>query len=214
MIKVFLADQQEIVREGIKSILENNRDFDIVGEASSFEAVLLTINEHDIDVLVVDLACFQPDSTAALLKIIQVRPKLGVYVLTDDIDPVLARQAIAVGALGYSCKSIELPALVAGLRLVAAGRPSIDGKVAEHLATELSENKFGLGYEISLTQREYDVYIRLANGESYKKIACTLKVSPKTVAVHKSRIFAKLQIDCMSRLVQHAIHNELLEPRV
>lgn len=213
MFNVLLADRQEIAREGVKAMLEKHDDFRIVGEVTTAEGVLSTVSEGYVDLLVVDLACFEPDSIAALREIIERSPSLRVFVLTDDINPVLARRAIAAGALGYCSKGTEISTLATRFRLVACGRPSIEVGLAELLATELTSSKFGVSCEISLTSREYDVYLRLVNGESYMAIACALEVSAKTVATHKSRIFAKLRINCLSGLVLHAIQNDLLAPR-
>lgn len=210
MISVLIADQQEIAREGIKAVLEAYPGFKLAGEIRQLNEIDISMEQLNVDVLIIDFIASERNSVALLRHIRHRYPKVGILVLTNDTDLTRARRAISSGVLGYLSKKAEPLSLATAIRLVAAGRPCIDSDIADHLVSEFCQSNCTGTLHRSLSAREFEVFLALARGETYPSIARSLDLSVKTVATHKSSIFVKLQVSTMSSLIQYAICNHLL----
>lgn len=192
-------------------MLEFGRDLEIVGDAGGVEEAFEVVRGVDADVLIIDLDSSQLDVAEVLRTFSQINAKLAVYILTGNLNFAVARRAISAGALGYSSKAISPAELIAGVRLVGAGRPSIGDDLALHLLAELCPKNSKCRSQGVLSPREYEIYLRLVKGFTYSSIAEDLGLSVKTIATHKSNILLKLRVDSMSSLIQHAIGNAVFQ---
>ena len=211
MIRVVLADDHTLMREGLKHILQKAADIEICAEATDgFETMQLVRNQV-FDVLVMDLSMPGRCGMELIRQIKDESPKLAILVLTMHEEDEYAARAIRAGALGYMTKEAAGAQLVNAIRRVAAGRPYISMEVAEQLAIEAMPAYEKLPHK-ALSDREFEVFNLLVNGKSVTEIASVLHLSVKTVSTHKTRILQKMQSSSLAELVRYAVAHELLLP--
>lgn len=211
MIRVVLADDHALMREGLKHILEKATDIRICGEATNgFETLQLVRNEA-FDVLVMDLSMPGRSGMELIRQIKDEAPKLTILVLTMHEEDEYAARALRAGALGYMTKEGAGTQLVNAIRRVAGGRPYISMDVAEQLAIGAMPTHDKLPHK-ALSDREFEVFNLLVNGKSVTEIAEMLHLSVKTISTHKTRILQKMQSASLAELVRYAVAHELLLP--
>ena len=208
MIRVVIADDHQILREGLKQLLLAAGDLDVVGEAADGYEVLQRIRELDFDVLLLDMS-MPGKSGVELIKQVKVeKPKLRILVLSMHEEHQYAVRAIRAGASGYLTKESAASQLTAALRKVAGGGAFITAEVAERLALDAMPHAEGPLHE-TLSDREFQVFRLLVNGLTVTEIAARLHLSAKTVSTHKARLMEKLQIDSNAELVHYAVKHRL-----
>ncbi len=211
MIRIVLADDHTLMREGLKHILQNAPDIEICAEATDgFETVQL-VRKTPFEVLVMDLSMPGRCGMELIRQIKDEAPKLAILVLTMHEEDEYAARAIRAGALGYMTKEGAGTQLVNAIRRVASGRPYISMEVAEQLAIEAMPTHEKLPHK-ALSDREFEVFNLLVNGKSVTDIATVLHLSVKTVSTHKTRILQKMQSSSLAELVRYAVAHELLLP--
>ena len=210
MIRVLLVDDHAVVRTGFRLLLQARRDVTVVGEAESGEAACQRYVELSPDVVVMDIAMPGMGGIEALRRIRAHDPQARVLALSAHDDPMHARRALREGALGFLSKRSAPEALLEAVAGVAAGQRYIDPRVAQRLALEDIE-----GPESSpvkrLSEREFDVFIRLARGASVQRIADDLRLSASTVGTHLYNVKQKLGVSNQSELTLLAIRHGLIE---
>jgi two-component system invasion response regulator UvrY len=210
MTRVLLVDDHAVVRTGFRLLLQARPDVTVVGEAESGEAACQRYIELTPDVVVMDIAMPGMGGLEALRRIRAHDPQARVLALSAHDDPMHARRALREGALGFLSKRSAPEALLEAVGEVAAGRRYIDSRVAQRLALEDIE-----GTESSpikrLSEREFDVFIRLARGASVQRIADDLKLSASTVGTHLYNVKQKLGVSNQSELTLLAIRHGLIE---
>jgi len=207
MIRVVIADDHAVVRNGIRHILEREADVQVVGEASKAAEVSQVIRDTSPDVILLDLS-MPGRSGLELVRLIKTdHAGTRVLVLTMHAEEQYVVRAFRAGAAGYLTKDSAANDLVAALRKVANGGTYVSAEMAEKLALGLQES-FDVPHS-SLSDRELEVFRRIVNGESLTEIAEALCVSAKTVSTYKMRLLEKLQLRSDAALVRYAIQARL-----
>jgi two-component system invasion response regulator UvrY len=210
MIRVLLVDDHAVVRTGFRLLLQARPDMAVVGEAESGETACQRYVELSPDVVVMDIAMPGMGGIEALRRIRAHDPQARVLALSAHDDPMHARRALREGALGFLSKRSAPEALLEAVAGVGAGQRYIDPRVAQKLALEDIE-----GTESSpikrLSEREFDVFIRLARGASVQRIADDLRLSASTVGTHLYNVKQKLGVSNQSELTLLAIRYGLIE---
>ena len=210
MIRVVIADDHKILREGLKQLLIGAGDLDVVDEAADGHQVLDKIRTLDIDVLLLDMSMPGKSGMELIRQVKAERPRLRVLVLSMHEEHQYAVRAIRAGASGYLTKESASSQLVAAIRKVASGGAYISAEVAEHLAHDAMPGAADRPLHASLSDREYQVFVRLVSGESVSEIALALHLSAKTISTHKARLMEKLRVDSNAELVRYAMTHRLV----
>ncbi len=208
MIRVVIADDHTILREGLKQLLAAASDFEVVGEArNGFEAIEL-VRAADFDVLLLDLTMPGRSGMELIRQVKSEKPRLRVLVLSMHAEQQYAVRALKAGASGYLTKDSAATQLVAAIRKVAGGGAFISAEVAEQLA--LSAMPYAEGPpHAALSDREYQVFQLLVAGKSVSEIAAELNLSVKTVSTHKAHLMEKMGLANQTELVHYAIRHRL-----
>ena len=211
MIRIVIADDHTIMREGLKRILQEVEDIEVVGEAVDGFEVLATVRKAGFDLLLMDLSMPGRSGVDLIRQIKDEAPKLPILVLTMHEEEQYAVRAIRAGASGYLTKESAGTQLVMAIRKVASGRPFISLEVAVQLAIDAMPARHELPHKY-LSDREFEVFNLLVSGKSITEIAVMLHLSVKTVSTHKTRILQKMDSNSLAELVQYAIAHGLLAP--
>ncbi len=210
MSRIVLADDHAIVREGLKRILTDAQDFDIVGEAADGTQVMQLVREADFDLLVLDLS-MPGRSGMELIKLVKAeKPRVRILVLSMHHEIQYAVRAIKSGASGYLTKESAPAELAQALRKIAAGGAYVTADVAQQLALGAMPGSEAAPHE-SLSTREFEVFQQLVAGASVTDIAGRLNLSVKTVSTHKSNLMHKLGLGNAAELVRYAMKHGLAD---
>ncbi|HEV7444078.1 MAG: bacterial regulatory s, luxR family protein [Gammaproteobacteria bacterium] len=210
MIQVLLVDDHAVVRTGFRLLLQSQPDINVAAEAPSGEAACQLYAELTPDVVVMDLGMPGMGGLEALRRIRARNPAARVLALSAHDDPMHARRALREGALGFLSKRSAPEALIEAIATVAAGRRYIDPSLAQKLALAEIEGAARSPIE-QLSEREFEVFIRLAGGATVQKIADDLKLSASTIGTHLYNIKQKLGVVNQSELTLLAIRHGLIE---
>jgi DNA-binding NarL/FixJ family response regulator len=212
MIRIVLADDHAIVREGLKRIVGDAADFTVAGEAADGTEVMRVVRETDFDVLVLDLS-MPGRSGMELIKLVKAeKPKLRILVLSMHQEMQYAVRAIKSGASGYLTKESAPAQLEQAIRKIAAGGAYISSEVAEQLALGAMPGAAQALPHESLSDREFQVFRLLVGGEGVSDIAHQLNLSVKTVSTHKANLMHKLGLANTTELVRYALKHGLADP--
>jgi DNA-binding NarL/FixJ family response regulator len=210
MIRVVIADDHTIVREGLKQLLLAAGAFEIVAEARDGHEVLKTVRESEFDVLLLDLSMPGKSGMELIKQVKSEKPRLRILVLSMHQEHQYAVRAIKAGASGYLTKDSAATQLVSAIEKVAGGGAFISAEVAEQLALNAMPLAEGLPHT-ALSDREYQVFRMLISGRAVSDIADDLNLSAKTVSTHKARLMEKMGIDNQADLVRYAIRHRLFD---
>lgn len=211
MIRVVIADDHTIVREGLKELLSNAGEIDVIAEAVDGHDVIERVRGLQFDVLVLDMSMPGKSGMELIKQVKAEAPKLRIVVLTMHQENQYAVRAIRAGASGYLTKDAASDQLVNAIRKVAAGGAFISAEVAEMLARQAQGATQATPHE-SLSDREFQVLRMLVSGIPLTDIGEELHLSVKTISAHKARILQKLGLSNQSELVRYAIAHKLAEP--
>lgn len=210
MIRLVIADDHAIVREGLKRIVSSEPDMQVVGEAGDGTEVMQRVRGDAFDVLVLDLS-MPGRSGMELIRLVHAdHPRLRILVLSMHQELQYAVRAIKAGACGYLTKDSAAGQLAQAIRKVASGGAFISAEVAEQLALGAMPGSQGLPHE-ALSDREFEVLRLLAAGISVSDIALRLHLSVKTVSTHKAHLMQKMGLQNPSDLFRYAIKHGLAE---
>jgi DNA-binding NarL/FixJ family response regulator len=210
-VRIVLADDHAIVREGLKRIVSDVADFTVAGEAADGTQVMERVRSIEFDVLVLDLS-MPGRSGMELIKLVKAeKPKLRILVLSMHQEMQYAVRAIKSGASGYLTKESAPALLEQAIRKVAAGGAYISAEVAQQLALGAMPGSDAPAHE-TLSDREFEVFRLLVAGEPVSGIAAKLNVSVKTVSTHKSNLMQKLGLANQTELVRYALKHGLTDP--
>ena len=210
MIQVLLVDDHAVVRTGFRLLLQSQPDIQVAAEAPSGEAACQLYAELNPDVVVMDLGMPGMGGLEALRRIRARNPAARILALSAHDDPMHARRALREGALGFLSKRSAPETLIEAIGTVAAGRRYIDPSLAQKLALAEIEGAARSPIE-QLSEREFEVFIRLAGGATVQKIADDLKLSASTIGTHLYNIKQKLGVVNQSELTLLAIRHGLIE---
>ena len=211
MVRVFVADDHAIVREGLKRIVGDAQDFVVAGEAADGTEVMRVVRDTDFDVLVLDLS-MPGRSGMELIKLVKAeKPKLRILVLSMHQETQYAVRAIKSGASGYLTKESAPAQLEQAIRKIAAGGAYISSEVAEQLALGAMPGGAEAAPHEALSDREFQVFRLLVAGDAVSDIAGKLNLSVKTVSTHKANLMQKLGLANATDLVRYALRHGLAD---
>ena len=210
MIRIVVADDHTIVREGLKQILGAPGDFEVVGEASDGHEVMERVRALEFDVLLLDMSMPGKSGIELIKQVRAEKPKLKILVLSMHEEHQYAVRAIRAGASGYLTKESASRQLVEALRKVAGGGAFISAEVAQQLALGAMPDAKG-PLHASLSDREFQIFRLIAEGKSVSDIAERLSLSVKTVSTHKANILHKMNMSTPAELIRYALAHRLVE---
>jgi len=203
MIRVFLADDHAIVREGLKRLLEDEADVVVMGEAETGEETLAKADDEVWDVLVLDLSLPDLSGLEVLKRMKKKRPRTKIVIFTMQGEDQYALRILKAGADGYLTKGHSPLEVLDAIRKVVEGGKFLTPRLAELLLnTDVDADKEP---HEALTDREHDVLVALGSGKTPGTVATELGVSPSTVSTHIGRIKTKLGLESVPKLVQYAV---------
>lgn len=210
MTRIVLADDHEVVRRGVRSLLESKHGWEVCGEAANGREAVELAKRLRPDVVVLDLSMPELNGLEAVRQICRLTPRPAVVVFSMHDAEQLVRDVLQAGALGYVLKSETAQHLLAAVESVQAGKPYFAGPVARTVLDGfLKAEKVS---EPSLTPREREIIQLVAEGQSNKDVAQRLGISVKTVETHRAALMRKLGLRDVTDLVRYAVRNRIIEP--
>jgi two-component system response regulator NreC len=203
-----IADDHAVVRSGLRMLLENEPDFEVLAEAGDVASALRAVSGYKPRVLILDLNMPGDPSLPAIGKVPDLSPDTRIVVLTMQADPAFAREALRGGALGYVLKEAADAELVEAVRLAAEGRTYLHPELGARLAAEPPAQD---GPPDDLTEREVEVLRLIALGHTNSEIAGQLYLSVRTVESHRAHIQHKLRLTTRAELVRYALDHDLID---
>ena len=208
MIRVLLADDHTLVREGLKQLLGAAAGIEVAGEAANGDEALALVKANDYDLAVLDLSMPGLAGTDLVKRVKLEKPKLRILVLSMHGEQQYAARALKAGASGYLTKDCAPAQLVGAIRKIAAGGVHIsEAAAAQLVGTPASGDS---PPHALLSDREFEVFRQLVAGQGLSEIAGKLHLSVKTVSTHKTRILQKMAMDSTAELVRYAVERKLL----
>lgn len=210
MIRVIIADDHAIVRQGLKQILSETDNISVTGEAETGVQAIKTVRESNFDVMLLDISLPDKSGIEVLKQIKKEQPKLTVLMLSMHTEHEFAVRALKAGAAGYLNKQSAPSQLVTAIRQVATGKKYVSAALAQELANTLGQDTDQPLHE-NLSDREFQTLCLIAAGKTPSDISTELCLSPKTISVYRSRLLEKLKLTNNSELTRYAIRNHLVD---
>lgn len=212
MIKILIADDHAIVREGLKRILGSATDMAVNGEASTGQEVLEKVTRDNFDVLVLDISMPGRNGLDILRDLRVMKPKLHVLMLSMFPEEQYAVRVIRAGASGYMTKDSAPDELVTAIRRISQGRKYVSPSLGERLAIdlELGSDRDKPPHEL-LSDREYRVMCMVATGRTANEIAEDLMLSVKTISTYRTRVLRKMRMKSSAELTHYAVKHGLVD---
>ena len=210
-IRIIIADDHAIVREGLKQILADSGDMVVAGDAENGADAIRLARRGDSDVLLLDISMPDRSGIEVLKQIKKETPTLAVLMLSMHREDQYAIRSLKAGASGYLNKQSAPAELVDAIRLVASGRKYISAALAQELANQVSDEHRDVPPHETLSDREYQTLVMIASGKSVSDIAGELSLSVKTISMYRSRLLQKMKLRHNAELTHYAIKNHLVE---
>jgi len=210
IIKIGIVDDHAIVRAGLKQFLSEMVDMRVVGEAASGREAIDLVRTTEMDVIIMDLSMPGQSGIDALAMIRAKAPDVGILILSGYPEEQYAVNLIKQGASGYLNKECEPMEIVNAIRTIALGRRYISPSVAELIAQQLDRKDGSAAHDL-LSEREFQVFLKLAKGETAGEIANALSLSVKTVSTYRTRLMEKMGLTSNSDLTYYALKNKLID---
>lgn len=211
LVKILVIDDHEVVRRGVKQILEENFLYVEVGEADTSQKGIAAVQQEPWDLAIVDISLPDQSGLELLCELHSIAPRLPLMVLSLHLEEQYAVRAFRAGAMAYLTKQTAPEELARAVKQVLTGRMYVTASLGEHMAGSLSKNPTRPGGHHTLSERELEVLVLLAQGRSVKNIAQSLTLSIKTVSTYRSRILDKLQLRTTAELIRYALDHHLVE---
>ncbi len=209
-IKIGLVDDHAILRKGIRAFLEEDSEIEVVAEGGSGRDAIDMVRTHDLDVLLMDISMPGQSGLEALAMIRAKSPDVGIIILSSYSEEQYAVSLIRQGASGYLNKQCDPENITTAIRRVASGHRYITPEVSELLAQQLNRPESGEPHE-RLSDREMQVFTRLAKGHKVTDIGEALSLSVKTVSTYRTRIMEKMGLSSNSDLTYYALKTKLID---
>jgi two-component system invasion response regulator UvrY len=210
MKKILLVDDHEVVRDGVKKILDKQPGAATFGEAGTAPEALELVREQDWDVVLLDISLGGRDGLEVLREIRRLRPRLPVLILSMHSEELFARRALKAGAAGYVTKGSPRAELAQAVEEVIKGGVYVSPTLAEKLVLDLREGTDRPPQE-TLSDREFEVLRLIASGKTVSEIADILSLSAGTISTYRARILEKMGMKTNAELTHYAIQNKLVE---
>lgn len=208
-LKIFIADDHFLIREGLKKLLQYESDLKIVGESDNPDDTIKYITENEVDILILDINLPGKSGLDILKQLKMFKPDLHVLMLSMYPEEQFAERTLKAGASGYLTKETATDDLIKAIRKVAKGGKYISPQLAEKLIFK-KDTEYDLPYE-SLSDREFQVLKLMARGKSQIDIAGELNLSTSTINTYRSRILQKLGLKTNAELIHYALQNKLID---
>ncbi|SNS62014.1 two component transcriptional regulator, LuxR family [Noviherbaspirillum humi] len=209
-IKIIIADDHAIVREGLKQILADSRDMAVAGQADNGADAVKLARKTDADVMLLDISMPDKSGIEVLKQVKKEMPKVAVLMLSMHREDQYAIRSLKAGASGYLTKQSAPDQLVEAIRQVASGRKYISPALAQELANQIGEDREVPPHE-TLSDREFQTLIMIASGKTVSDIAAELSLSVKTISMYRTRLLQKMKLRHNAELTHYAIKNNLVE---
>lgn len=212
MIKIFIADDHAIVRQGLKQIVSDQTDMTLAGEAETGAEVLRFAREEDgCDVMVLDITLPDRSGLDLLPEIKNLRPKIKILMLSMHAEEQFAIRALKSGASGYLTKKSAPTELIKAIRRIKAGGKYINQAIAEQLAFFYGGDDADAPAHERLSEREFQVLRLIGLGKTLREIADELFISEKTVGTYRARVLEKMNMTRNAELIRYAVQNSLID---
>lgn len=212
-LRILLADDHAIMRDGLRRLINDEPGLTVVGEASDGDRLLELAAQCPADLVLMDLVMPGPGPIETLRRLNRHHPGLRVLVLTMHREPALAARILRAGAAGFICKDSAYAMVGMALRKIHAGGRFIDPDLVEGVLEASSVSDGGAAHH-RLSEREFEILQRIASGQALRGIAEQLSISPKTVSTHKTRLMEKLGVSNAAELLNYAVSSGLVSPKV
>src|SRR5262245_26246283 len=210
MIRILIADDHPILRAGLKTLLAECEDMTVSGEASSGDETVRMVRSGEHDIVLLDITLPDMNGVDALKLIKRHRPDLSVLILSMHPEEQYAVNLLRAGASGYVPKEAAPEQLVTAIRTVINGRRYVSAALADVLARDLSDPEQQPSHS-ALSEREFQIFCKLAAGMSVSEIAGNLNLSVKTISTYRARILEKMALRNNADLISYAIKNRLVQ---
>jgi two-component system invasion response regulator UvrY len=210
MIRILIADDHPLFREGLRGILTGCPDFNVAGEASNGQEVFEKVWNNEYDMVLLDIAMPGPPGLEVLKRLKNEKPKLPVLVLSMYPEEQYAVRVIKAGASGYLTKESASEELITAIRRISGGRKYITSSIAERLADDVEPTSEKPLHD-TLSDREFEVFRMIAAGKTTTQIAEELFLSVKTISTYRSRILEKMKMKTNAELTHYAIKHNMFD---
>jgi two-component system invasion response regulator UvrY len=210
MIKIIIADDHSVVREGVKHILSESLDAVFTGEAGNSQELLEEINKKNYDLILLDIAMPGRDGLETLKEIKTLKPKMPVLILSMFPEEQYAMRALKSGASGYLTKDSIPDELIKAVKKVLRGGKYVSSSFSEKLLLSLDHDTEKMPHE-ALSNREYQVMKMIASGKTLKEISDELFLSVKTISTYRARILEKMEMENNAEIIHYAVKNKLID---
>ena len=210
MTRILIADDHQIVRAGLKNLLAEYKEFTVAGEAGSGAETVKMVRASEWDLVLLDITMPDMNGVDTLQQIKRSKPDLPVLILSMHPEDQYAVNLLRAGANGYVCKECAPEQLIGAIRTVVAGRRYVSPALGDQLAHDLSGDA-QKALHTELSEREFQVFCKLAAGQAVSEIANELFLSVKTVSTYRSRILEKMGMKTNANLTYYAIKHGLIQ---
>ena len=210
MIRILVADDHRMVRQGLRRMIEDHADLSVVAEAADFAGVFDALASTPVDVAVLDLSMPGHGDVDLIAHAKYLQPAMAVLVNTTHAEDPYISRSLRSGADGYMTKENAAEDLVLAIRRVAGGGRYVCSAVAEHLASTIATRDADEDRHTQLTEREYQVFELLVSGRRGFEIADRLSLSEKTVSTHKAHVLKKMRMANRTELLLYAVRHRLV----
>ncbi|RKY90538.1 MAG: DNA-binding response regulator [Ignavibacteriae bacterium] len=210
MIKILIADDHAIVREGLKQIVAEEKDMLVAGEAGDTNEMFDLLKKEEFTIIILDISMPGRSGLEALKFLKKNYPEVPTLILSMFSEEQYGLRALKAGAAGYLKKVSAPTELVSAIRKIVSGGKYINQSLAERLADEYDSNREGRIHD-KLSDREYQIMCLIASGKSAEEIALDLSISINTVYSYRNRILEKMHLKSNVELTQYALQNKLIE---
>ena len=209
-IRVFIADDHVLVRKGLRQVLEESDNIEVVGEAADYTGLAAGVKQTPFDVLVLDISMPGKNGIDSLRQLLKDKPQLKALIVSMYPEDQFALRALKAGAKGYLTKTSGPDNLVEAVTQIAAGRKFLTPEVALALAESVGASGEGQRHA-ALSDREFQTLRLIAAGRKLSEIASDMALSAKTVSVYRARLLEKLNMKTNVELTRYALENRLVE---
>jgi DNA-binding NarL/FixJ family response regulator len=213
-LRILVADDHEVVRQGLRALLESQPGWQVVAEAANGRQAVELARRHKPDIVILDISMPELNGLEATSLILQEAPRSQVLILTVHESERVVREVLAAGARGYLMKSDAGRELVLAVEALGQRRPYFTSQVAEMMLEGYLQPGAPAPDDdgLRLTSREREIVQLLAEGKTNKEVASILNISVKTAETHRTNIMNKLRLHSLSELVRYAIRNHIIQP--
>lgn len=210
MTRILIADDHDLIREGVRALLDDHPDLEIGGEAQTIPELLKLIRAESWDLVIMDLGMPGGEGLETVQRILASFPDLPIIVLSMHPEDQLARRLLRAGVSGYVEKGSATEELVLAVRTVLRGGRHVSRELASELAADLGRDEISALHE-TLSDREFQLLRLLGDGKSISGIADELSLSVKTVSTYKARLLKKMNMETSAELIRYALEHDLVQ---